>query len=68
LLDEGGKTNLQDLSLEDTSITNKGWMHLKGLKNLKTLTNVSDIDWKQFEGYPNLSLLNLINTEVGDVG
>lgn len=67
-----GFTNLQDLSLMQSKITDGVLAHLKGLPRLRRLnlavTNIKDASLKHLAGLTNLSELNLKSTLIMDGG
>jgi Leucine-rich repeat (LRR) protein len=68
----GRLTRLQSLNLHDSSITDLGLVHLKGLTNLSVVllyrTQVSDAGLVHLKGLTNLSYLSLDGTQVSDAG
>ncbi len=65
-------SNLRDLCLRNTNITDRGLAHLKGLRSLVSLdlsnTQVTDAGLEHLKKLPNLETLTLSNTQVTDVG
>ncbi len=67
-----GLTNLEELRLEHTQVTDAGLVHLKGLSNLRGLnlwaTQLTDAGLVHLEGLTNLETLFLAFTQVTDAG
>ncbi|MSR77457.1 MAG: hypothetical protein EXS63_04440 [Candidatus Omnitrophica bacterium] len=65
-----GLTNLTELYLGGTKVSNAGLEHLKGLRNLTVLwlndTQVSDAGLAHLKGLTNLTWLNFYETQVSD--
>ena len=67
-----GLTQLRELSLHDTQLSDAGLQHLKGLTQLKRLdlinTQVSDAGLEHLKGLTKLKWLDFNNTQVTDAG
>ena len=65
-------TNVVNLNLRKTSVTDAGLAHLKGLKTLQRLhlekTAITDAGLEHLKGLSNLVYLNLYETAVSDAG
>jgi len=68
----GRLTRLQNLNLDDTSVSNAGLVNLKGLTSLSDLslsyTQVSDAGLAHLKGLTSLLNLRLARTQVSDAG
>jgi Leucine-rich repeat (LRR) protein len=67
-----GLTNLSNLNLDNTKVTNAGLVHLTGLTNLSSLnlrsTHVTDAGLAHLKGLTKLSGLDLSKTQVAGAG
>jgi hypothetical protein len=68
----GRLTRAESLNIHDSSLSDSGLVHLKGLTNLRVVllyrTQVSDAGLVHLKGLTNLSFLQLDGTRVTDVG